>query len=110
MLQRILRSLYWKIPYRVKHWLRVLTRDPNLRPGRRALNHAVMMAGPLGSLVRALEAGGYSAAPSKLVQGSELKLESIEAVMGNVTFTETHIKLPPMYTPAERREQIIRGG
>lgn len=44
-------------------------------------------------LVKALEAGGYNAAPDTLRQGSALQVEDCSAVMHNVTFTDKHIKL-----------------
>jgi hypothetical protein len=47
----------------------------------------------LSSLVKALEAGGYNAAPSTLVQGSALQVEDLSPVMHNVTFDDSHIKL-----------------
>jgi hypothetical protein len=48
------------------------------------------------SLVKALEAGQYNAAPSTLVQGSALQIEDLSPVMQNVTFDNTHIKLQKM--------------
>lgn len=50
----------------------------------------------LSSLVKALEAGGYNAAPSTLVQGSALQVEDLSPVMHNVTFDDSHIKLQKM--------------
>ena len=50
----------------------------------------------LQSLVKALEAGGYNAAPSQLVQGSSLQVEDLSPVMNNVTFDDSHIKLQKM--------------
>jgi hypothetical protein len=50
----------------------------------------------LASLVKALEAGGYNAAPSTLVQGSALQVEDLSPVMHNVTFDDSHIKLQKM--------------
>jgi hypothetical protein len=47
----------------------------------------------LSALVKALEAGGYNAAPSTLVQGSALQVEDLSPVMHNVTFDDSHIKL-----------------
>ena len=48
------------------------------------------------ALVKALEAGGYNAAPSTLVQGSALMVEDLSPVMQNVTFDNQHIKLQKM--------------
>lgn len=50
----------------------------------------------LSALVKALEAGGYNAAPSTLVQGSALQVEDLSPVMHNVTFDDSHIKLQKM--------------
>lgn len=47
----------------------------------------------LQALAKALEAGGYNAAPSTLVQGSALQIEDLSPVMQNVTFGEEHLKL-----------------
>ena len=50
----------------------------------------------LTDLVKALEAGGYDAAPSSLVQGSALQIEDLTSVMNLVTYDSTHIKLQKM--------------
>src|SRR5690606_30288240 len=50
------------------------------------------------SLVKALEAGNYNAAPSTLTQGAALQVEDLSPVMHNVTFTNEHIKLQKMVT------------
>jgi hypothetical protein len=57
----------------------------------------------LQGLVKALEAGGYDAAPGTLVQGSALQTEDLSPVMNNVTFDDSHIKLQKMIkvTPAK---------
>lgn len=47
----------------------------------------------LQALAKAMEAGGYNAAPSTLVQGSALQVEDLSPVMQNVTFGEEHLKL-----------------
>lgn len=47
----------------------------------------------LQGLVKALEAGGYNAAPSTLVQGSALMVEDLSPVMENVTYDNEHLKL-----------------
>jgi hypothetical protein len=44
-------------------------------------------------LVKAIEAGNYDAAPSKLTQGPALQVEDLDAMMHNVTYDNTHIKL-----------------
>jgi len=48
------------------------------------------------SLVKALEAGGYNAAPSTLVQGASLQVEDLSPVMELVTYDDSHIKLQKM--------------
>lgn len=45
------------------------------------------------TLVKALEAGNYDAAPSTLVQGGALQIEDLSPVMENVTFEQKHLKL-----------------
>jgi hypothetical protein len=45
------------------------------------------------TLVKALEAGSYNAAPGTLVQGSALQVENLSPVMTNVTFEDKHISL-----------------
>lgn len=45
------------------------------------------------SLIKALEAGSYDAAPSTLTQGSSLQIEDLSSVMNNITFGTQHIKL-----------------
>jgi hypothetical protein len=47
----------------------------------------------IGSLVKALEAGGYDAAPSKLVQGAALQIEDLSSSVELTTFDDKHIKL-----------------
>jgi hypothetical protein len=48
------------------------------------------------SLLKALEAGNYNAAPSTLVQGPSLQIEDLSPVMQLVTFDDSHIKLQKM--------------
>jgi hypothetical protein len=47
----------------------------------------------LEGLVKALEAGGYNASPSTLVQGAALQVEDLSPVMNVVTYDNQHIKL-----------------
>ena len=47
----------------------------------------------LQSLMKALEAGSYLAAPGNLEQGAALQMEDLSPVMQNVTFDDSHIKL-----------------
>ena len=48
------------------------------------------------TLVKALEAGSYNAAPSTLVQGAALQVEDLSPVMHVVTYDDSHIKLQKM--------------
>jgi hypothetical protein len=48
------------------------------------------------SLTKALEAGGYNAAPSSLLQGAALQVEDLSPVMELVTFDDSHLKLAKM--------------
>jgi len=50
----------------------------------------------IASLVKALEAGSYNAAPGSLVQGSALQVEDLSAVMHLTTFENKHLKLAKM--------------
>jgi hypothetical protein len=50
----------------------------------------------LQSLMKALEAGSYNAAPSTLVQGAAYQIEDLNPVMVNVTAAEETIKLQKM--------------
>lgn len=50
----------------------------------------------IASLVKALEAGSYNAAPGSLVQGSALQVEDLSAVMNITTFENKHLKLAKM--------------
>jgi hypothetical protein len=50
----------------------------------------------LQSLMKALEAGSYNAAPSTLVQGAAYQIEDLAPVMVNVTAAEETIKLQKM--------------
>lgn len=52
----------------------------------------------LESLVKALDAGNYNAAPGSLVQGSALQVEDLSPVMQNVTFGDEHLVLQQMLT------------
>jgi len=47
----------------------------------------------LNSLVKALEAGSYNAAPQDLVQGAALQTEDLSKTMYVTTFGNEHIKL-----------------
>lgn len=62
----------------------------------------------LEDLVKALEAGGYDAAPSSLRQGSALQVEDCSAVMYNVTYTDKHIKLQKMVKVSPVKSTFIQ--
>ena len=47
-------------------------------------------------LTKALEAGGYNAMPSNLVQGAALMVEDLSPVMELITFEDKHLKLAKM--------------
>lgn len=60
----------------------------------------------LQSLMKALEAGSYNAAPSQLVQGAALMIEDLSPVMHNVTFDDSHIKLQKMLPSKDVKSQL----
>ncbi len=62
----------------------------------------------LQQLVKALEAGGYNAAPSTLVQGSALQIEDLSPVMQNVTFDDSHLKLQKVLKTETCRSQLAQ--
>lgn len=60
----------------------------------------------LQSLMKALEAGSYNAAPGTLVQGSALQVEDLSPVMQNVTFDDSHIKLQKMLSKKDVKSTL----
>jgi hypothetical protein len=60
------------------------------------------------SLVKALEAGSYNAAPSTLVQGAALQVEDLSPVMHNVTFDDQHIKLQKMLKVESAKTTLVQ--
>jgi len=60
----------------------------------------------LQSLMKALEAGSYNAAPGQLAQGAALQVEDLSPVMQNVTFDDSHIKLQKMLTAKDVKSQL----
>jgi len=62
----------------------------------------------LNSLVKTLEAGQYNVAPSQLQQGSALQMEDLQAVMFNVTYDDSHIKLQKMFTTKKAKSLLIQ--
>lgn len=64
------------------------------------------MVEQLQSLMKALEAGSYNAAPGQLVQGSALQVEDLSPVMQNVTFDDSHIKLQKVLPSKDVKSQL----
>ena len=62
----------------------------------------------LNSLVKTLEAGQYNAAPSTLTQGSALQTEDLQAVMHNVTYDDSHIKLQKMFGVKKAKSLLVQ--
>jgi hypothetical protein len=62
----------------------------------------------LEGLVKTLEAGNYNTAPSQLVQGSALQIENLEAVMHNVTFDDSHIKLQKLFSTKKAKSLLVQ--
>lgn len=60
----------------------------------------------LQSLMKALEAGSYMAAPQTLEQGAALMVEDLSPVMQNVTFDDSHIKLQKMLPSKDVKSQL----
>jgi hypothetical protein len=60
----------------------------------------------LQSLMKALEAGSYNAAPGQLAQGAALMVEDLSPVMHNVTFDDSHIKLQKMLPSKDVKSQL----
>ena len=60
----------------------------------------------LQSLMKALEAGSYNAAPGQLAQGAALMVEDLSPVMHNVTFDDSHIKLQKMLSSKDVKSQL----
>lgn len=60
----------------------------------------------LQSLMKALEAGSYNAAPGQLVQGAALMVEDLSPVMQNVTFDDSHIKLQKILPSKDVKSQL----
>jgi hypothetical protein len=60
----------------------------------------------LQSLMKALEAGSYNAAPGQLAQGAALMVEDLSPVMHNVTFDDSQIKLQKMLPSKDVKSQL----
>jgi len=66
------------------------------------------MVEQLQSLMKALEAGSYLAAPDRLAQGAALMIEDLSPVMQNVTFDDSHIKLQKILPSKEVKSQLYQ--
>lgn len=64
------------------------------------------MVEQLQSLMKALEAGSYLAAPDRLAQGAALMIEDLSPVMQNVTFDDSHIKLQKILPSKDVKSQL----
>lgn len=64
------------------------------------------MVEQLQTLMKALEAGSYNAAPGQLAQGAALMVEDLSPVMQNVTFDDSHIKLQKMLPSKDVKSQL----
>jgi hypothetical protein len=64
------------------------------------------MVEQLQSLMKALEAGSYNAAPGQLAQGAALMIEDLSPVMQNVTFDDSHIKLQKILPSKDVKSQL----
>ena len=62
----------------------------------------------INSLVKALEAGSYNAAPSTLVQGAALQVENLSPVLQNVTFDDSHLKLQQMLSVKSCKSMLVQ--
>jgi hypothetical protein len=62
----------------------------------------------LSTLVKALEAGGYNAAPGSLTQGSALQTEDLATVMTNVCFSEKAIILQKMIKSSSAKATLVQ--
>jgi hypothetical protein len=66
------------------------------------------MVEQLQSLLKALEAGSYNAAPSQLAQGAALQVEDLSPVMQVVTFEDKHIKLQKSLQAKDSKSQLVQ--
>jgi hypothetical protein len=67
-----------------------------------------MLTENLQSLMKALEAGSYNAAPGTLVQGAALQVEDLSPVMHNVTFEDKHIKMQKSLSIKDAKSQLVQ--
>jgi hypothetical protein len=62
----------------------------------------------LEELKKALEAGGYNAAPGSLTQGSALQMEDLSPVMNVATFDDTAIKLQKLFKVVPAKGTLVQ--
>lgn len=62
----------------------------------------------LESLKKALEAGGYNAAPGSLTQGSALQMEDLSPVMNVATYDDSKIKLQKMFKVSPAKGTLVQ--
>lgn len=62
----------------------------------------------LQSLMKALEAGSYNAAPGQLAQGSALQTEDLSPVMQIATFEDKHIKLQKSLPVKDAKSTLVQ--
>jgi hypothetical protein len=60
------------------------------------------------SLMKALEAGSYNAAPSTLAQGAALQIEDLSPVMQNVTFQDKHLRMQKSLSVKDAKGTLIQ--
>ena len=62
----------------------------------------------LEELKKALEAGGYNAAPGSLTQGSSLQMEDLSPIMNVATFDDSKIKLQKLFKVSAARGTLVQ--
>lgn len=62
----------------------------------------------LEELKKALEAGGYNAAPGSLTQGSALQMEDLSPVMNVATFDDSKIKLQKIFKVVPAKGTLVQ--
>jgi len=60
------------------------------------------------TLMKALEAGSYNAAPSTLAQGAALQTEDLSPVMQNVTFQDKHIQMQKTLSVKDAKSTLVQ--
>ena len=62
----------------------------------------------LEELKKALEAGGYNAAPGALTQGSAIQMEDLSPVMNVATYDDSKIKLQKIFKVSPARGTLVQ--